>query len=637
MARWRRGVSWCSAAVVVTGLVSIPAGQAAADPGLSAAAQYVINVPGDVLTGSAATGTEAAQLAAAQTYDWDFAESQFSAVSGEFTTTPAAPESVLSTSELATFEADAASFAAPAVEAAGVAKIIGGASLPLLGFSVGATIGATGARLFGFTDDQVCRQRSTAMTIIAGVLDGVDCSGFTNALAKAQRNLDNHKPNYPDTCIPGVGCWTFIHQEVVGPGALYNVFSGPCVHESVLFSVNGGTTDTDLNALTGLWPYGCPKMEFPSDATPAVTDFKFAETGSSNGSPVEVVTDSGANPTRTWQCRVATTTGQSYEQDSTPWTEKDAVVAPILCPGLPAGQTAATLTITEHGGGADQTVLEQPTSGAYRAWQAAYPECANGSCALILNQLGQSCFLEGVGCDGWIDDPDREQDYTCTYGTHTIPLSECFPYGPVFNPTYQATGHAYGNPATGESLSGKDSPTASDRIIDGILSTGRKAGSYFNGLTLSKKAAYAASVAAACVAMGREKDCLRGANILIPGGIDAGQAAAHDADAIGEQGKTPLLTYESSTDKSPELSRKWYAKLCSPDVGQQCDEYPFYTSVEASAAYSSVTPVKKDDNVKEGSIYGVMVLSCGLKSKQSKFLVLPIMSVNTTFFCAASN
>jgi hypothetical protein len=137
--------------------------------------------------------------------------------------------------------------------------------------------------------------------------------------------------------------------------------------------------------------------------------------------------------------------------------------------------------------------------------------------------------------------------------------------------------------------------------------------------------------------MGREKDCLRGANILIPGGIDAGQAAAHDADAIGEQGKTPLLTYESSTDKSPELSRKWYAKLCSPDVGQQCDEYPFYTSVEASAAYSSVTPVKKDDNVKEGSIYGVMVLSCGLKSKQSKFLVLPIMSVNTTFFCAASN
>jgi len=91
MARWRRGVSWCSAAVVVTGLVSIPAGQAAADPVLSAAAQYVINVPGDVLTGSAATGTEAAQLAAAQTYDWDFAESQFSAVSGEFTTTPAAP------------------------------------------------------------------------------------------------------------------------------------------------------------------------------------------------------------------------------------------------------------------------------------------------------------------------------------------------------------------------------------------------------------------------------------------------------------------------------------------------------------------------------------------------------------------
>jgi hypothetical protein len=47
----------------------------------------------------------------------------------------------------------------------------------------------------------------------------------------------------------------------------------------VLYSTNHGTTDADFNHLTGLWPDGCPNLEFPSDATPAITAFFFSDSG----------------------------------------------------------------------------------------------------------------------------------------------------------------------------------------------------------------------------------------------------------------------------------------------------------------------------------------------------------------------
>lgn len=178
----RRLIGWTVSVVVVAGLIALPATQASADPTLNAAAQYAIDVPGDVLEASAGTMPEAAQLAAMQTYNWDLAESQFSEVSGAFTTTPANPATVLSSTDAASFTADTASFAAPATEIGSAAKLVGDVAEPLLAFSLGTMIGAGGARLFGFKDDQVCEQQDTGLTVMAGVLDGVDCSAWNDAL-----------------------------------------------------------------------------------------------------------------------------------------------------------------------------------------------------------------------------------------------------------------------------------------------------------------------------------------------------------------------------------------------------------------------------------------------------------------------
>jgi hypothetical protein len=651
----RRIIGWCAALAVLTGLLTLPTEQASADPVPNAAAKYVINVPGDVLAGAAGTSTQAAQLAAGQTFNWDFAESQFSQVSGAFTATPVDPASVLTTTDLATFGADAASFTAPAIAAARVAKVVGGASLPLLAFEIGAKIGEADARAFGFKDDQVCAQRDTAMTIMAGVLDGVDCSGFNNALATAQRNLDNHKTTYPDTCIDTVGCWSFVQQEVVGPGALYNVFKGPCIHENVLYSTNHGTTDADFNHLTGLWPDGCPNLEFPSDATPAITAFFFSDSGAAKQSGVSVAKNSGANPQRSWQCIVTTTTGQTYEQDSAAWTEADPIVAPIQCKGVPAGQIASRLQIIEHGGGADQTVFDQLTSGAYRDWLSKFPECANGSCPILLHQLDQSCFIQGIGCDGWIDDPQRDKNYSCTWGTHPIPLNECFPYGNVFNPADQANGFVYSDPSTGGPVTVQTAPTTVDEIETSLLSQKWVQTRDYPIVDPANRPDLARRIAAACVAQIQEKN-----DILIvkldpekvcsstptySPGIDVLQASQHDQNAISA-GQPFVLHYETRSQKvkgSPGVAGVrpgWYGDPETKCQGKfrpvtdpprtNCDEYPFFSTTEGGPIPgASLLNINYQDNQTQGRQLGQFYSACSISGSpiptiQNEYLVAPI-------------
>jgi hypothetical protein len=640
----RRIIGWCAALAVLTGLLTLPAQQASADPVPNAAAKYVINVPGDVLAGAAGTSAEAAQLAAGQTFNWDFAESQFSQVSGAVTATPVDPASVLTTTDLATFGADAASFTAPAIAAARVAKVVGGASLPLLAFEVGAKIGEADARAFGFKDDQVCSQRDTGMTIMAGVLDGVDCSGFNNALAKAQRNLDNHKTTYPDTCIASVGCWSFVHQEATGPGALYNVFRGPCIHENVLYSTNHGTTDADFNHLTGLWPDGCPNLEFPSDAKPAVTDFLFAVPGSVAQSDVSVARDSGSNPQRSWQCIVTTTTGQTYEQDSAAWTEADSIVAPFQCTGVPAGQIASRLQIIEHGGGADQTVFDQLSSGAYRDWLSKFPECANGSCPVLLHQLDQSCFIEGIGCDGWIDDPQRDKNYSCTWGTHPIPLEECFPYGNVFNPADQANGFVYSNPSTGGPVTVPTGPTDVDRLVKDWGS--RTSTKRFAALSSDARAGFLRAAAALCLGLHPLQACEKDA-VWFPG-KEIAEVAEHDAEAILKGQPYELTAMSGAAKEASGVTRGWYKSakfangLCAgtAEAGKQCDEYPYYSTLQGGPA-SAVNPQDGDlryvltkQNTSEGGQRTQFYKLCGLTAPAGpgkNFIVVPDPDLFPTF------
>ncbi|EYR61882.1 hypothetical protein N866_14695 [Actinotalea ferrariae CF5-4] len=99
------------------------------------------------------------------------------------------------------------------------------------------------------------------------------------------------------------------------------------------------------------------------------------------------------------------------------------------------------------------------------------------------------------------------------------------------------------------------------------------------------------------------------------------------------------------------VSHRWYTKkMCSAPTGQQCDEYPFFATVQGGpAAYGRTATVlqtiNSDDNLAEGSAYGVMTSACGMVSAtaaagpdpggRSDFLVVPLptVAVQSFFVC----
>lgn len=87
--------------------------------------------------------------------------------------------------------------------------------------------------------------------------------------------------------------------------------------------------------------------------------------------------------------------------------------------------------------------------------------------------------------------------------------------------------------------------------------------------------------------------------IFIPG-ADAGAAAVHDAKVIAHVPEWYRLTYMSGKDKQDtqlgDVKRRWYENRmgCDPKReprGVECDEYPFYTTVEGGPAAYTRTPL----------------------------------------------
>jgi len=654
-------------AVVVVATLTFAGGPASATVTLNEAAPFTLNVPGDVVAAAVPSVSQAGLLAIGQQYDYAFSDPAYAAVSGAFTPTPISPSTALSPSEAATFESLTADFAAPATQAAQATKLVSGEALPLLAFSVGTLIGAGASRLTGFKDDQVCAERNIGLTVLSSVLDGVDCSSWNNSLTTLQQNLDAHKPMFPDTCIIGIGCWSFTGQTAIGIyGAVENCFTGPAVPVYVTYATDGGITPADLNSTTTFFPANSdcpyrPSNEFGSDSTIPVTAFEFGSRYPAGASTISVVADSGANPSRTWICTITTVDRQTFTASSDPWSETATTLAPIVCPSLPAGETAANVTIVEHGGGVDQTVLGIGTTPSYKTWRANFPECDNGTCPLILNNNGTSCFTTGTTCDNWINDPTRATDYTCTYGTHPIALSECFIYGTTFNPANRANGHAYADPTTGEPLDTQTSPSDVDVVTSALLSREGDwvaTGSY-PIVDPSNMPTLARQIAAACVAqVDHENDitiikvspkevCAK-IPIYSPG-IDVQQAAQHDATAIS-QSQPFLLHFENEAQKSTGTAsvapvlRGWYgdpATNCSgpvvarPDVNAtNCDEYPYYSTVEGGPATAtspigaSLQNINATENGIQGNQLQQLYAACGIvssatASEANQYIVAP--------------
>jgi hypothetical protein len=659
--------------VVFAAALIVAGGPASATVSLNDAAPYTINVLPSMLTSAARSAAQAGLLAAGQQYNYAFSDSTYAAVSGALTASPQPVATALSATDAATFDSLTTDFAAPATEAAIAAKTVSGDALPLIAFAVGTLIGQGVSRLAGFKDDQVCAERSLALTVMASVLDGVDCSAWNSALTAEQKNLDANRPTYPDTCISGIGCWSFTGQvEYNGYGYVQNCFIGPNYPLNTLYSTNGGVTPSDFTVLTGFSNgssfCGSPYINwFVSNLNSPVTSFYLSTPNSQTSSGISQVENSGPNPDRTWVCTISTTDGIVYTQSSDIWREADTTVAPIVCPSVPNGKTAARVYIVEHGGGADQIVMNVSTTTDYQNWRTTYSECNNGSCPLILSKAGDSCFQQGTACDGWLTDTNNT--YTCTYGTHTVPLSTCNIYGPTFNTTDRATGHAYGDPTTGSITGPQTSPNETDVVTAALLGDTWVSTGSFPIVDPSNRPTLARQIAAACVAQIDHSNDITIIKVspkevcaTIPTyspGIDVSQAAQHDADAIS-QNQPFLLHFENATQKSTgtatvaPLPSGWYgdptAKCSGPVVSApspaatNCDEYPFYSTVEAGPATpanplgASLQNINAVDNRTQGNQLQQFYAACGIipsttASEANQYIVAPILASPSVAIC----
>ncbi len=184
-------------------------------------------------------------------------------------------------------------------------------------------------------------------------------------------------------------------------------------------------------------------------------------------------------------------------------------------------------------------------------------------------------------------------------------------------------------------------PTYLEQVIDRLDDNALIRRGRTPGPAQSRKAARAcikAEVAAraAGVIGPDERPCLE-EPVFFPG-ADAGYAALHDAQAIAERPEWAKLTYISGADKRASgVEARWYTlaanrtPACPPkpaERGKNCDEYPFFTTVEGGPG-ASLQEVPADENRAEGSALRRMYSDPngqmeGVGSESTRFFVVSL-------------
>lgn len=147
-----------------------------------------------------------------------------------------------------------------------------------------------------------------------------------------------------------------------------------------------------------------------------------------------------ANPQRwwetTWQCSAGAPGGS---QRSAGFTEADPE-----WPGFPTAQCTAGSVVTSilvdqiTENGESQRVWEWTAGDGYTEWADTYPQCVGGGCELLLKRIDLvtgarvSCFDNPTLCAKWMADPNKGEQYECSYGGTVVALEQCFVYAPTF-------------------------------------------------------------------------------------------------------------------------------------------------------------------------------------------------------------
>lgn len=228
--------------------------------------------------------------------------------------------------------------------------------------------------------------------------------------------------------------------------------------------------------------YGSGAVGGPTVAGDGTIDF---ESGSNwlgywlQGAPQRPA-DPDPDPLRHWEtrieCKKADGTSHTVTGSSAEFHEGDSTWPAFPSVTCPDGEVPTKSTVWEVGGPGDRPVYEVEVPTEIQQAHQDYPQCAGGECLLTLWRVNGStrtdCFEEAGQCEGWLSDPDRETKYACTYGLPgegtDVPLSECYIYGPSFDPQQRARNAPYGDPSTGQAV-----PLAPDKPAE---DTGGEAG-----------------------------------------------------------------------------------------------------------------------------------------------------------------
>jgi hypothetical protein len=177
--------------------------------------------------------------------------------------------------------------------------------------------------------------------------------------------------------------------------------------------------------------------------------------------------DIDPDPLRRWettvQCKQADGSTKDYTATSAEFRQTDETWPALPSITCPAGEVQSSAAVRELGGPSPIDVWSVDIPQNIQDAHTEFPQCVAGGCLLTLWSVSDTgvrtdCFSDVGACEDWLADPQRDVKFQCTYGLPEAPvdvaLSECYIYGPSFNPQARGAGTPYGNPADGSVVPG---------------------------------------------------------------------------------------------------------------------------------------------------------------------------------------
>lgn len=393
----------------------------------------------------------------------------------------------------------------PATAIKGLTKAAGPVGLTMVAGEVGLMMGTGAANLIGIdtSNDTLCMVGESGWNLAAEIANGADCSAFTTPtpqfIENANLDISARPPGFAEAPSWSVN-WgantqggrmtitEFVSDYKFGASARGSFTATMTAELTGTCTNNGQAMTLDINAIaknsstgatawgTGVSPFsvsgfpslGIPEcrskitgtMTFPAAPTLPATSINEA-LRFTTGHPQKNVQwypeghalwNPGveSDPERILECRYKFTNGTTAVGSSAPFRELDEALPDLVCPAIPSGLTLDEISIWEVGGGQTHMLHQEKVTPEFQEVKTQMADCLDGSCILELVHQGVSCMENPDPCADWYEDPQKVGKYTCKFGGHDVPLTQCTTLAPYYKPGARTSGAPYGDPETGK-------------------------------------------------------------------------------------------------------------------------------------------------------------------------------------------